>query len=209
MASSLVFVFSSPTRIMRATRRRLLRASSRSSRSSYIASTSGLNRSYIRRALDLAGRRDRLALLLGIEHLRQDAERLDLLDARELRVGLVDLGSGSAAAPRMLREAGEAGVGDVVAARPIRNRVEVDLDERGKIFAAVAEHRHLGDIGLRAQRILDERGRQGLAARGDDEVARAVDQPQRCRRCPFADVAGAQPAVVGLAPRASPPSLRQ
>ena len=44
------------------------------------------------RALDLASRGDRLTLLPRVEHLRQNAKVLDLLDARELHVGLVDLG---------------------------------------------------------------------------------------------------------------------
>jgi hypothetical protein len=103
-------------------------ASSRSSRSSYIASTNGLNR---QGALDFAGRRDRLALFLGIEHLRQDTECLDLLDAGELRVGLVDLVPDQLLHLRVLRETGEPRIDDVVAARPIRNRVEVDFDEGG------------------------------------------------------------------------------
>ena len=42
--------------------------------------------------LHLARRGDRLAVLLGIERLRQDAEVLDLLRPGELAVGALDLG---------------------------------------------------------------------------------------------------------------------
>src|SRR5262245_53804823 len=65
-------------------------------------------------ALDLARCRYRLALLLRIELLRQDAERLHLLDAREAGVGLLHLRRDQRDDARALREAGEAGIGDVV-----------------------------------------------------------------------------------------------
>src|SRR5438094_2399214 len=42
-------------------------------------------------ALHLAGRRHRLAFLLGIELFWQDTEVLDLLGAGELGIGLIDL----------------------------------------------------------------------------------------------------------------------
>src|SRR5215475_6413784 len=78
----------------------------------------------------------------------------------------------------MPREAREAGVGHVAAARPLRDGIEVDLDERSYVLPAMPDHHRLGDVGARAKQILDERRRQGLAARGDDEIARAVDDPQ-------------------------------
>ncbi len=109
-------------------------------------------------------------------------------------IGLVDLALDQPLHARVLREAGEAGVGHVVGARPVGHRLEVDLDQRDEILAGMAEHDGLGEIGARPQRVLDERGRDGLAAGGDEEVARAVDEAQAAV-APFADVAGAHPAV--------------
>ena len=140
-------------RLGRAHVARALPAISRSSRSSYIDSTSVLKRSYIRLRFTLRVGVTGSPSSSGIERLGQDAERLDLLDARELAVGALDLGRRSAAPRRgLLREAGEAGVGDVVAARPVGDRVVVDLDQRGQVLAAVAEHHRLGDVGAGAQR---------------------------------------------------------
>ena len=84
-----------------------------------------------------------------------------------------------------------------MAAGPVGDGISVDLDERGQVFAAVTEHDHLGHIGAGAQDILDERRRDRLAAGGHDEVARTVDEPERAL-VPFANVAGAQPAVLAL-----------
>jgi hypothetical protein len=43
----------------------------------------------------------------------------------------------------MRGETGEAGIGDVVGARPIRYRVKVNLHDCGEIFAAMTEHHGL------------------------------------------------------------------
>src|SRR3954468_20892938 len=145
-------------------------------------------------ALHLARRRDRLALRFRIERLRQDAERLDLLDAGELGIGALELAPEQGLDLRMARQAGEAAVGNVPAARPVGNRVEVDLDQRAEILPRLAEHRDLRDKWARAHDVLDVGGRQCLAARGDDEIARPVEQPQAAV-LPFADIAGAQPAI--------------
>src|SRR5690242_12211148 len=102
-------------------------------------------------ALHLARRRDRLAFLFGVERLGQVAERLDICDTRELRVRALHLPLEELFHPRMTREAGESAVGNVLGARPLRYGVELDLDERGEVFARVAEHGHLGDIRARPQ----------------------------------------------------------
>ena len=52
-----------------------------------------------------------------------------------------------------------------------------------------------GHVGAGAQQALDERRRQRLAARGDDEIARTVDQFEPAI-LEFADIAGAQPSVL-------------
>src|SRR5215813_3952198 len=71
-------------------------------------------------ALDLARRGHRLALFLGIERLGQDAKVLDLLDAGKLAVRALDVGADQSHHVGAGGEAGEAGMGHVVAASPIR-----------------------------------------------------------------------------------------
>src|SRR6201981_3643053 len=128
-------------------------------------STSILRRSY---------RRGRLTLLVAVRAIALAADQSH------------PVGAGG--------EAGEAGMGHVVAAGPIRYRVGLDLDQGGKVFAAVAEDDRLRDIGAGAQDVLDKRRRDRLAAGGDDETAREVAETRRAG-VPFADIAGAQPAV--------------
>src|SRR5712692_2862040 len=70
------------------------------------------------RALDLAGGSHRLALLLGIERLRQNAEAFDLLDAAERLIEPCDLAGDQPFDLAVRGQAGEARVGDVVTARP-------------------------------------------------------------------------------------------
>ena len=87
-------------------------------------------------------------------------------------------------------QAGEAGVGDVVGARPIGDGVEIYFDDGREIFAAVAKYDRFRDIGAGAQRIFDKRGRDGFAAGGDEKITRTVDETKRAIP-PFANVAGA------------------
>ena len=101
---------------------------------------------------------------------------------------LVDLDLDQPLDARMRCQAGEAGIGDVVGARPIGDGVEVDFDDGREIFAAVTEDDRFRDIGAGTQRIFDERRRDGLAAGGDEKVTRTVDQSQRAV-APFANVA--------------------
>src|SRR5690606_13238123 len=130
----------------------------------------------------------------GVERLRQDAETLDLLDARELPVRAVDLRLEQLAHLRMMREAGETGIGNSARTRPVGHRIEVDLDERTQILARMPEHRDLGDVWAAAHEVLDVRRRNRLAAGGDDEVAHPIDDAQPAVG-PRAGVAGAQPTL--------------
>src|SRR6185312_10584631 len=68
---------------------------------------------------DFTRRRHRLALLFRVERLRQDAERLDLLDARKIAVNAVNLSTHQPFNLRMRGKAGEPGVADIVGARPV------------------------------------------------------------------------------------------
>src|SRR6185503_2004947 len=69
--------------------------------------------------LDLAGGRHRFALFLRVERPRQNTERLDLLDARKLSVGLFDLAADQLYDLGVAHEAGEAGIRHVMAAGPV------------------------------------------------------------------------------------------
>src|SRR5262245_182122 len=82
----------------------------------------------------------------------------------------------------------------IVCARPVGDSIEIDLQDGGKIFPAMAEDDRLGDIGTGAQSILDQRRRNGLPARSDNEIPGTIDQPQ-VAIAPFTDVDGAQPTV--------------
>src|SRR5262245_62806334 len=107
-------------------------------------------------ALNLACRSDRLALLFRIERFGENAERLDLLGARQIAVCPIDFRADQPHHVGTARKAGEASVRHIVAARPIRNGIGLDLDEGGEIFAAVAEDDRLRYIGAGAQNVLDE-----------------------------------------------------
>src|SRR3974377_1019323 len=125
-------------------------------------------------ALHLARRRDRFSFLLRVQLFRQDPERLDLLDAGKLCVGTLDLACDQGAYLFAGSETDEPGIGDLVAACPVGYAVHNNLDQRGKIFLSVPENDGFSDIRARAQQVLDECRRDGLAARGHDEVAGTI-----------------------------------
>ena len=95
----------------------------------------------------------------------------------------------------MLRERGEAGVDDAVLARPIRDGVEIDLDQRARKFATIGEQDGLADERARFQQIFDLARRDILAAGRDHDVLLAVDDPEMAVRHQFGDIAGVKPAV--------------
>src|SRR5690606_20749290 len=97
------------------------------------------------RALHLPGRRDRLALDLGIELPVQDAKRLHLLDAPELRVVLLEFAADELDDRRVGGERGVARVEDVVGPRPLGDGAYVDLDERREVASSIADDGDLAD----------------------------------------------------------------
>src|SRR5262245_24936614 len=99
----------------------------------------------------------------------------------------------------MRGEACKSCVSYIVCARPVGDSIEIDLEDGGKIFPAVAEDDRLGNIGAGAQRILDQRWRNGLSARSDNEIPGTIDQPQ-VSIAPFTDVAVACPTSGPLNP---------
>src|SRR6516164_922670 len=145
-------------------------------------------------ALYLARRRDRLSFLLRVQLFRQDPKRLDLLDAGKLRVGALNLACDQC--PYLLAgsEADEPGIGDLVAACPVGYAVDINLDQRSKIFLSVPENDGFSDVRARAQQVLDECRRDGLAARGHDEVAGTIHKT-KIFVLPIADVAGMHPSL--------------
>ena len=130
-------------------------------------------------AAQLQRRRD-LAVFLR-EVARQDREPLDLLDAHAVAVDLVD---------DLLHELLRLAAGAV-------DLVRVERDQRGDVRAAVADDERLRDEARRLERVLEVLRRDVLAAGGDDDVLLAVGDLQEAVRVDLADVAGAEPAVVG------------
>ena len=130
-------------------------------------------------AAELQGRRD-LAVLLR-EVAGEDREALDLLDAHAVAVDVVD---------DLLHEllwvsAGRCDLG------------VVDRDQRGDVGPPVADDDRLRDEARCLQRVLEVLRRDVLAAGGDDQILLAVGDLQEAVRVDLAEVAGAEPAVVG------------
>ena len=132
----------------------------------------------------------------GSQSPADDRELLDLLDARELRVGGVDrlldgLAHGGLAGELLQRAALE-----VVLGGPQRREVGVEHDQRGVVGARVADRAGLADQRRGAlDRGLDVRRRHVLAGGVDDELLLAVDDLQIAVLVELADVAGVQPAI--------------
>src|SRR5829696_2969258 len=144
-------------------------------------------------ALDLQGGRE-LALLLG-EIVVEDREALDLLDLRVLPVGLVEDGLDEGPDLLVLRERGRVAV-DAVLLGPRRHLLLVERDERDWVGTAVAVHHGLGDVARLLEVVLEVRGGEVLAARGDDDVLLAACDREEAVVVDLAEVAGMQPALV-------------
>ena len=78
---------------------------------------------------------------------------------------------------------------------PRGDDVGIEHEQRGQVGPGLADDAGLSDQRLRLQRRLEVRGRDVLAARGDDELLLAVDDAQVAVVVELADVAGVQPAV--------------
>src|SRR4051794_22130873 len=131
-------------------------------------------------ALDLQ-RGGELALFLR-QLARQDRELLDLLDVREVLVGLVD---------RLLDR-----VAAVVLVVVVGVLVAVDGHEGDEGGPVVADHDRLRDLLALGDLLLDVRRGDVLAGRGDDDVLRAAGDLQEALFVDLAEVAGVEPAVL-------------
>src|SRR5205807_1278307 len=127
-------------------------------------------------ALELQRRRQ--LALGGGEIARQDREPLDLLEAREPGVDLVD---------------------DLLDARlrlgGLEAGLRIERDERRDVRASVADDERLRDLLRGLERVLEVLRRDVLAARRDDDVLLPVGEGQEALRVELTHVPGAQPAV--------------
>src|SRR6185369_11941555 len=93
-------------------------------------------------AADLA--RSRQLAVVGVELLVEDEEAADLaageaLVGGEVGVDLLDALAHQLEHGGLLREVGVAAVGEVALLGPVADRLDVDVDERADLVAAVAE----------------------------------------------------------------------
>ena len=70
------------------------------------------------------------------------------------------------------------GIRNLPLTRPLRDILEIDLDEGGHVFALISERNDLADIGTAAQSIFNQGGGNVLAATGDEDVLLAIDDPK-------------------------------
>src|SRR5262249_34313639 len=137
-------------------------------------------------ALDLHRRRE----LAGVDAERplEDRELLDLLDAREGLVRLVDRALDLRADRRRRVE--------VAGRLDLARRRLVERDERGQVLAPIADHDRFTDERRRLDHRLDVLRRDVLAARGDDDFLLAAGDRQKAVGIERAEIAGAQPAIL-------------
>ena len=81
------------------------------------------------------------------------------------------------------------------ASRPGGGRLRVEHEQRGHVVAPVADRAGLADQRVPLQLVLDQGGRDVLAAGGDDQLLLPVGDLQEAVGVELADVAGVQPAV--------------
>ena len=92
---------------------------------------------------------------------------------------------------------------------PGRERLAVDGDERGDERLSVADDEALVDEGVGPEAVLEDGGRDVLAAGGHQDLLLAAGDADEALVVDLADVAGVEPAVAVDAPRCVASSLRQ
>src|SRR5260370_11067752 len=143
-------------------------------------------------SLDL--HRGRHVALLGVEPTGQQGEFLDRLHLRQRLVRPIDLGLDETTDLGILGEVLEGREGNAVVLGELGDVVLVDQDERHQVLATIADHHRVLDVGAELELVLDVRGGDILAARGDDDVLLPV-QDLEIAVLPRPDVAGVQPAL--------------
>src|SRR3954454_21788069 len=149
-------------------------------------------------ALDLQGRRQ-LAGLLG-EVVGEDRDLLDLLDAGEVLVDLLDVGLDRGLDVGVLRQLGRV-LGQVVLLGVFDRLFGVESDQCHEVGAAVADDDALGDQRVLLDFGLEVGGGDVLAAGGDDDVLFAAGDLDEALGVDLADVAGVEPALDDRLPR--------
>src|SRR5215210_379720 len=144
-------------------------------------------------ALHLQRRRQLAALLREV--VRQDLELLHLLDARELRVHLIEMllddrpHLGVLAQLRRVRR-------PPLLLAELRALLHVEGDQSDQIGPAVADHDALRDVRALLDLGLEVGRGDVLAARRDDDVLLAAGDREVAVLVELAEVAGVQPAVL-------------
>src|SRR5206468_60059 len=145
------------------------------------------------RALELHRRRQ--LVVLRREDLLDEPELLDRLHPGELLVDALDLAPDEVLHVLRATQRGEVRERDVSLLGELGHRLVVDHDEAGEEPAPVADDHGVGDVRRELELVLDLRGRDVLAARGDDDVLHAVGDLHEAARVDAADVAGVRPPV--------------
>ena len=147
-----------------------------------------------RRMPSLADRWPRLLGEVGV----QDPELADRLGAGDRQVGVVDRVLDVRDQVRVILEVGDGRVGRLaVPLLPRAERLSVDRDQRGDERPAVPDDHALADDQVAAEPVLEDRGSDVLAAGGDDYLLLPAGDRQESLVVQFAEVAAAEPAVLG------------
>src|SRR6202049_3057722 len=147
-------------------------------------------------ALDLQGRRELAGRLREI--VVEDHELLDLLDLGVFGVGMIDLALDQRANLRVLRQRGDV-LRQAVLAREHGDLLLIERDQHDRVGPRVAVHHRLGDPATLLEVVLDVRGRQVLAAGGDDDVLLAPGDREVAVLVDRAEVARVQPSILDRA----------
>lgn len=146
--------------------------------------------------MHLARRREGIALVFWVQLLRQEPKLLHLLNPGQVLVAPAHfLGDEIADAP-VVDQAGEVAVDHPVGASPLGDGGSVDLDQRDGVAASLTKHHRLADVWARLQCVLDVGRREVFPAGSHDDVALAVDEPERPVRVKLPDLPDPQPLAV-------------
>src|ERR1700730_9533634 len=128
------------------------------------------------RPLDLAGGSG--VTVFGHRLLWKNPEFLHLLDPGEAPIVRMNFAGDQLYDLSVLRQTHMSGIGNLTLTRPLRDVLEIDLEEGGHLSAWVSEHNVIAERGTAAQSISKRGGGNVLAATGDEDVLLAIDDPK-------------------------------
>src|SRR2546428_3376897 len=145
--------------------------------------------------------RPRDLLVVGVELLVQDQELPDLgplehLVLQQAAIDALDLLLDQLVDFRLLAEVGIARIGNPAALRPVPDRGEIDVHERGDVRAVLADAHGLLHVRRELQLVLDVLGGEDRAAGQPGHVLRAVDDLEVAGRIEEPGVPRAHPAAL-------------